>query len=256
MIYEEPVKVYYQVNNKKAAPREISITFEPLTKSVEFKGILPESEYKLVKRPVKDVLPADVARALNTSKNQKETETKFKTLEEVKVVAQKKSNVEKLNEKLSSGMFRSMNENVFDLVNENQDAASFTNILQWLQGRVAGLQIQMQNGNYVPMLRGSQVGLYLDEMQVDASAINNLPVSDIAMVKVIKGPFLGGIGGGGGGAVAPYPQGIPSVPMTRKHHPYLNSMLAGFDKVAPFKSPIMLTLNFKPSGKDTRDILY
>ncbi|MBS1750149.1 MAG: hypothetical protein JST63_09610 [Bacteroidetes bacterium] len=257
MIYEEPVKVYYQVNNKKAAPREISITFEPLTKSVEFKGILPESEYKLVKRPVKDVLPADVARALNTWKNQKETETKFKTLEEVKVVAQKKSNVEKLNEKLSSGMFRSMNENVFDLVNENQDAASFTNILQWLQGRVAGLQIQMQNGNYVPMLRGSQVGLYLDEMQVDASAINNLPVSDIAMVKVIKGPFLGGIGGGGGGAVAIYTRRGDTQRANDQKTPSLpNSMLAGFDKVAPFKSPDYADANFKPSGKDTRDILY
>jgi hypothetical protein len=36
-----------------------------------------------------------------------------------------------------------MNEQVFDLVNENQDAQGSQNILQWLQGRVAGLTFQM-----------------------------------------------------------------------------------------------------------------
>jgi len=203
MIYEEPVKVYYQVNGKSAF-RDVSITFEPLFRSIDFKGSLPVSGFKLVKRPAKDPVPDDIARAMATRANQKSADEQFKTLQEVKIVAQKKSKSQELNDKLSSGMFKSMNENVFDLVNENQDAQSAQNILQWLQGRVAGLQIQMQNGNYVPIIRGSQVGLYLDEMQVDASAINSLPVSNIAMVKVIKGAFLGGIGGGGGGAGAFY----------------------------------------------------
>ncbi len=257
MVYEEPVKVYYQVNNKKAAPGQVTITFEPLTKSIDFKGQLPASEYKLVKRPAKDVLPGDVARALNTKNNQKDAEKRFKTLEEVKIVAQKKSNAEVLNEKLSSGLFRSMNENVFDLVNENQDAASYTNILQWLQGRVAGLQIQMQNGNYVPMLRGSQVGLYLDEMQVDPSAISSLPVSDIAMVKVIKGAFLGGIGGGGGGAVAIYTRrGDTQRANTQKTPSLPSSSLAGFDKAAPFKTLDYTDANNKGILKDTRNVLY
>ncbi|MFT4016956.1 MAG: hypothetical protein QM668_08320, partial [Agriterribacter sp.] len=179
MIYEEPVKVYYQVNGKSAF-RDVSITFEPLFRSIDFKGSLPVSGFKLVKRPAKDPVPDDIARAMATRANQKSADEQFKTLQEVKIVAQKKSKSQELNDKLSSGMFKSMNENVFDLVNENQDAQSAQNILQWLQGRVAGLQIQMQNGNYVPMIRGSQVGLYLDEMQVDASAISNLPVSNIA----------------------------------------------------------------------------
>lgn len=256
MIYEEPVKVYYQVNNKKAA-REVSITFEPLFRSIDFKGSLPVSGFKLIKRPAKDPVPDDIARALATKENQKSADEQFKTLQEVKIVAQKKSKVQELNDKLSSGMFKSMNENVFDLVNENQDAMSAQNILQWLQGRVAGLQIQMQNGNYVPVIRGSQVGLYLDEMPVDASAISSLPVTNIAMVKVIKGPFLGGIGGGGGGAVAIYTRRGDTQPANAQKMPSLsNSTLVGFDKPLPFVSPDYKDNSIKVADKDTRDALY
>ncbi|MBN8789082.1 MAG: Plug domain-containing protein [Terrimonas sp.] len=256
MIYEEPVKVYYQVNGKSAF-RDVSITFEPLFRSIDFKGSLPVSGFKLVKRPAKDPVPDDIARAMATRANQKSADEQFKTLQEVKIVAQKKSKSQELNDKLSSGMFKSMNENVFDLVNENQDAQSAQNILQWLQGRVAGLQIQMQNGNYVPIIRGSQVGLYLDEMQVDASAINSLPVSNIAMVKVIKGAFLGGIGGGGGGAVAIYTRRGDTQPANAQKAPSLsNSTLLGFDKSAPFTSPDYKDNSIKIADKDKRDVLY
>ncbi len=257
MIFEDPVKVYYTVNNKKISPRDLSITFEPFTKAIDYKGELPAAGFKLVKRPAGDTVSRDIARAVTTKKNQKIVDTKVKTLEEVKIVAKKKSNLEILNDKLSSGMFKSINENVFDMVNDNQDAMSYTNILQWLQGRVAGLQVQMQNGNYVPTIRGSQVGIYLDEMQVDASAINGLPVSDIAMVKVIKGPFLGGIGGGGGGAVAIYTRrGDTRAANTQKTPSLNNTVIAGFDKAAPFETPNYNEPTVKSIDRDTRDALY
>jgi hypothetical protein len=38
-----------------------------------------------------------------------------------------------------------MSETVFDFINEQQTAAGSTNILNWLQGRVAGLSIQINN---------------------------------------------------------------------------------------------------------------
>lgn len=88
-------------------------------------------------------------------------------------------------------MFRSMNEQVFDLVNENQDAQASQNILQWLQGRVAGLTFQMDSsGNYVPYMRGGQAKLYMDEVPMDASMINSTPVSNIAMVKSLRAPVF------------------------------------------------------------------
>ena len=38
---------------------------------------------------------------------------------------------------------------------------AYTNILQWIQGRVAGLTVQFEDGEYVPYLRGSQATIYL-----------------------------------------------------------------------------------------------
>jgi hypothetical protein len=257
LIFEEPLKVYYQVNDKKVAPRDATVTFESLNKVVPYKDPLPPGGYTLVKRPPNDKLPADIARAVINRNNQKDANERFKTLEEVKVVAQSKSNKQKLNEQLSSGMFRSMNEDVFDLVNENPEAMSYQNILQWLQGRVAGLQIQMQGGDYIPVIRGSRVQLYLDEMPVDPSAISSMPVSNIAMVKVIKSGFVGGIGGGGGGAVAIYTRRGDTQAANAQKPPSLNnSVLAGYDKVAPFYEPDYKDATYKRIEKDSRDALY
>lgn len=257
LMFEEPLKVYYQINDKNIGARAVDIIFELQNTFNPYKTPLPPSGYTFIKRPVNDSIPRDVARSLITRNNQKDADTKFKTLQEVKVVAQKKSNKEKLNEQLSTGLFKSMNEDVFDLVNENQDAASFPNIIQWLQGRVAGLQVQMQNGDYIPMIRGSRVGIYLDEMQVDANTISSLPVSDIAMVKVIKGPFIGGIGGGGGGAVAIYTRRGNTQAANSKKPPSLNSnVLTGFDKAAAFYSPDYKDASAKRVDKDSRDVLY
>lgn len=257
LIFEEPLKVYYQVNDKKIAPRDASITFESLNKIVPYKGSFPSGGYTLVKRPANDKIPSDIARGLVTLSNQKSLEEKYQMLEEVKITAQSKSNKEKLNEQLSSGMFRSMNEDVFDFVNENQDAMSYQNILQWLQGRVAGLQIQMQGSDYVPVIRGSRVQLYLDEMPVDPSMISGTPVSSIAMVKVIKSGFVGGIGGGGGGAVAIYTRRGDTQAANGQKPPSLNSsVLIGYDKVAPFYAPDYKDPSVKRLDKDTRDVLY
>jgi hypothetical protein len=60
-------------------------------------------------------------------------------------------------------------------------------------------------GNYVPYMRGGKAALYMDEVPMDASMINSTPVSNIAMVKVIKGSGLIG------NAVAIYPK--------RRHQP-------------------------------------
>lgn len=257
LIFEEPLKVYYQVNDKKIAPRDVTVTFESLNKVVPYKGVLPQHGYMLVKRPPNDKVPADIARAIINRNNQEAANERFKTLEEVKVVAQGRSNKQKLNDQLSSGMFRSMNEDVFDLVNENPEAMSYQNILQWLQGRVAGLQIQMQGGDYIPLIRGSRVQLYLDEMPVDPGTISGMSVSNIAMVKVIKSGFVGGIGGGGGGAVAIYTRrGDTQAANAQKPPSMNNSVLAGYDKVAPFYEPDYKDASVKRIEKDSRDALY
>ena len=61
-----------------------------------------------------------------------------------------------------------------------------------------------RSGARIPVIRGSVASIYVDEIKTDASFLNSVSVNDIAMIKVIKGPFVGAPGNGGGGVVAIY----------------------------------------------------
>jgi hypothetical protein len=114
-----------------------------------------------------------------------------------------------LNEKYCSGLFNTREGNYFDLLNDNMalSARGYLNILDWLQGRVAGLQVYtLKNDVKLPLIRNSVAGIFVDEIQVDPGFLNSLPVTDIAMIKIIKGPFLGGFNSPGG-AIAIYTAG-------------------------------------------------
>jgi len=115
-----------------------------------------------------------------------------------------KSPEEKLNEEYCSGLFKMDDGIIFDLLSDNTTANSYFNILDWLQGRVAGLQVfTLRNSVRIPVIRGQQTSVYVDEIAVSPDFLNSLPVTDIAIIKVIKTPFLGGFNGGGG-AIAIY----------------------------------------------------
>lgn len=118
-------------------------------------------------------------------------------------VRNSKSPKEILNDRYASGLFKNAEGTIFDIENENVQA--YFNILDWLQGRVAGLQVLIsRSGIRVPVIRGSVATIFVDEMRMDASFLNSLSVNDIGMIKVIKGPFVGAIGNGGGGTIAIY----------------------------------------------------
>ncbi len=115
-----------------------------------------------------------------------------------------KSPEEKLNEEYCSGLFKMEDGVIFDLLSDNTTVNSYFNILDWLGGRVAGLQVfTLRNGVRIPVIRGQQTTVYVDEIPVSPDFLNSLPVTDIAMIKVIKTPFLGGFNGSGG-AIAIY----------------------------------------------------
>ena len=80
-------------------------------------------------------------------------------------------------------------------------ASGYTNILDWLQGRVAGLQVFNYMNNRIPVIRNYPAAVFVDEMRVDAGYLNLLPVSDIAMIKIVKTPFIGSWGSAGGAIV-------------------------------------------------------
>jgi hypothetical protein len=112
---------------------------------------------------------------------------------------------EKINNEYCSDLFRTHDGIIFDLQNDNESAKTYTNVLEWLQGRVAGLQIYYtRSGTPVPFIRNTRASVFVDEIQVDPGFLNDISTADIAMIKIMKGPFVGAVGNGGGGTIAVY----------------------------------------------------
>lgn len=199
MLFEKPIKVTYQFNGASAALKSRTNVFvNPVNTFIPLKKELPAIEgYQLVDRASDSSQPAEVNKIIASQKAKKEYDEKVITIEEVKLKAKKKNLKEELNNKLSSPLYRSMSETVFDFINENQSLSS-QNILQWLQGRAAGLTINYENGIPTPYIRQAKANVYLDEMLTDASTLTGLSSDNIAMVKIIKDGAIGMSGGSGG----------------------------------------------------------
>ena len=111
---------------------------------------------------------------------------------------------ERLNNEYCSNLFKDADGTILN-VGSDASARSYLNILNWLQGRVAGLQVyQQKDGTPVPYIRNSRSSIYLDEMPVSAETLNAISSADIAMIKVIKTSFVGAPGNGAGGVIAIY----------------------------------------------------
>lgn len=202
MLFEKPIKITYQFNGANAALKSRTNVFvNPVNTFIPLKKELPAIEgYQLVDRTSDSSQPAEINKIIASQKAKKEYDEKIITIEEVKLKAKKKNLKDELNNKLSSPLYRSMSETVFDFVNENQSLSS-QNILQWLQGRAAGLTINYENGIPTPYIRQAKANVYLDEMLTDASTLTGLSSDNIAMVKIIKDGAIGMSGGGSGGVL-------------------------------------------------------
>lgn len=254
--FNEPLSVSLFVNSEKdkeSSTENLFVTAEPLINPTQFKGNFPSTKYKLVKATENRKLPPSISRAINTQKNTKKTENVDVQIEEVKLVGKKKDPKEELDKQLSTGMFSSINSTIFDFVNEDQHVSGSNNIFDWLQGRAAGLTFQRDNsGVNVPYIRNSQAKVYLDEVQSDASMIASLPVTNIAMVKIIKGAGLIG------DAVLIYTmKGNMKTKSNEKAAPSNNlAIIKGYDKPSEF--PIEMIDNDSPVKieNDSRETLY
>jgi hypothetical protein len=183
---------------------------------------------------------------------------KGKTLETVTVQAKTKSPVQVLDEKYASSLFKGSDGYQFDLVND-PFAQGGQNIFNYLQGKVAGLQISAGAGTPSLQWRGGPPLLYLDEVSTDPSMLSGIPVTDIAYVKVFRPPFMGSGGGmygnGSNGAIAIY---------TRRGNDVSNapgkglsgSTVAGYSPIRQFYSPNYASFDPRNEQRDVRTTLY
>ncbi|MCY0969539.1 hypothetical protein [Chryseobacterium wangxinyae] len=258
MMFDNTIDVAYQLNKDQLDEKDqVKVYFQPTYSFIPYGKALPDNKLILAKKTPNDEPDPEVRRYIAGKKNQNIINEKITDIEEVKIKISKKDKTKKLNEELSSPLFSNINEQVFDLVNDNTDAKTSFNILAWLQSRVAGLQVNFEQGNYIPYLRDRKVDLYLNEMKVNAEQISNFPVSSIAMVKVIKGMFLGSFSNGGG-AILIYTLrgGMTADTFQQKFSGLKKYVFKGYDKEAPFNSPDYNESNFSGLPDDRRAILY
>ncbi len=176
------------------------------------------------------------------------------TLQEVVVRSRQKSPTQILDEKYASGLFSGGDGYSFDLTDDK--AIGAYDIFTYLQGKVPGLQITTNGSQPSLSWRGATPDLFLNEMNSDVSMLQNINISDVAYVKVIRPPFFGSFGGGSGGAIAVYlkkgADGRKSLPNSKGMD---NTFLGGYSRFKEFYSPSYekLPSSFEP---DLRNTLY
>ncbi|MBS1665543.1 MAG: hypothetical protein JST68_31165 [Bacteroidetes bacterium] len=259
LVFFDTVRAFYQFNVNRALSDQAAITFNTglvrggrLARSLTsaFDGWTAEdSAYlrrnRFIAEEIARVQPID---------NQK-----VKTLESVTVKGRAKTDAEKLNERYTSGMFAGGDAYQFDLVNDPL-APAMMDIFQYLQGKVAGLQITLGNGpGGAPSLtwRGGRPSLYLNEMQVDASQLQSTPVTDVAFVKVFRPGSGVGFGGGSGGTIAVYTKKGGDQKTTDPNFKGLpRAVLIGYSVPKEFYVPNYLENSAQNEGEDLRTTLF
>lgn len=203
MVFFDSARLYLNFNDKNKA-------FEPSMLNLN-NGLMQTTDNSGISNGIKKIpFNVDPDYVIRNSKVNKDAFNVAKqiykdgsTLENVTVVGKTKTNLQKLDERYASGMFSGGFGKQFDLVNDPFAAGSL-NVFQYLQGKVAGLQITTNGMDASLSWRGGTPSLYLNEMMVDQQSVSSLSMADIAYIKTFAPGEAGVIGGGGGGVIAIY----------------------------------------------------
>ena len=252
MVFYDTAKFFYQFNNDKKKELTTRATFDIndnlFKKTLQLK---PDSSLLL------SLYTPDTATLVKNVEIYKEELSeqqlqKVKTLKAVVVTVRQKTKQELMDEEYTSGLFSGGNSRTI-IPGDDPSSISSQNVLQYLQGRVGGLQISLGAGGTSVTWRGAKTALFMNEIPYDdADVITNIQMSDIAMIKIFNPPFFGAFGGGGGGAIAVYLKKGASGNQVEKGLDYVT--LPGYSPVKEFYSPDYSKTNSDSS--DYRKTLY
>ncbi len=252
MYFFDTTKLYYQINNDKDKRLTDAASFTFDNNFVKIPAVAAMSLQSVYTTPPPDNTILEKSNLLAALRHTQFEKDKAKTLEIVKVVGKQKSPKDKLEDDLTSGLFKGGDAHVFALA-DDPFAGSAQSVLTYLQGKVAGLQISTVGDGSVTW-RGSNTSLFLNESDIDIQTLQAIPMGDVAMIKVFDPPFFGAAGGGSGGAIAVYNKKGNSVNTTAIKG--LNTAtLYGYSPVKEFYSPDYEKIT-DPVVSDTRTTLY
>jgi hypothetical protein len=167
----DTARIFYQLNNDKDKKLTDKATFN-FGRGTEFLPSSPADLFPALNIPIvtdSGAILKSLASSTGLNAQQRQALDKEKTLEAVTVKAKTKSLKEKTNDEYASGMFKSGDDMIF-VTEGDPRAQSATNILQYLQSMVAGLQISTSGDGSVTW-RGQKTDLFLDENNTDIDMI-------------------------------------------------------------------------------------
>jgi len=256
-IFYDFAKLYFQFNDKKLVfDKSLLHVDNGLYKSPD-QLLLDEDNRKtgleldtnLVAKNLKNASDENKVAIMRARKE------KEQVLQEVIVKGKVKSNEQKMDEKYASGMFSGGDAHNFDVMNDPFAAGSI-NIFNYLQGKVAGLQISTSGSTPSLTWRGGTPVFYLDEIQTDVSFIQNLNMNDVAYVKVFSPGQVGVISSSGGGAIAIYTKKGGDRTSDDKSKGLGYVQIAGYTPVKQFYSPDYATASSLNDLPDLRTTIY
>lgn len=251
-VFYDNAKLFFNFNKKNLSfDKSMLIVDNGLRKGYD-KALLDS----IIKKGIAEVSATTIANNINANRMSLQALRQLansKMMETVTVKSRVKTTKDKMEEKYVSGLF-SGDARSFDLVNDPL-ASAYMDIFQYLQGKVAGLQITTGAG--VPSLswRGGTPVLYLNEMQTDASMISGTPVSDIAYVKVFR-PGESIVSGGGGGVISIYTRKGGDAPPSANSKGLSYVQMIGYSAIKEFYSPDYAVSNERDAFDDVRTTLY
>jgi hypothetical protein len=254
IIFYDYAKLYFQFNDKKLVFDKSLLHVENgLRKGPDFIRFNEETK-KAAIFPDSNIAAKNLKIASEGVKVALQRIKKEQVLQEVIVKGKVKTNLEKLDEKYASGLFSGGDSHNFDVANDPFAASSFT-VYQYLQGKVAGLQITTGGGEPQISWRGSTPVFFLDEIPADPGLVSTINMTDVAYIKVFSPGSSGVIANSGGGAISIYTKKGSDVTKTKgKGLDYVQ--LAGYTPVKQFYSPDFAVSSAVNDLPDLRTTLY
>jgi len=253
LYFFDTAKIYYQLSNDKdkTITSTATFTFDNNFVKAPTQG---KEQLKNFVTPLKTD-SSTLLKSVNLAaikRSEQSTLGKTQVLQEVTIVRQKKSIREKLEEEYTSGFFSGGDGYTFAM-EEDPAAGASMGILQYLQGKVPGLQINTTGGQTATW-RGSNTSIFLNESPADIQQLQSININDVALIKVFRPPFFGATGGGSGGAIGVYTKKGASLNSNFTGLPSAN--IPGYSAVREFYSPDYSAANANPLEKDYRTTLY
>ncbi len=253
LVFNGKSKLFYAYQDKKGRTKKA--TLMPDENSLGLLQAMALSQYpELIK--TETVLNDDLLNSRNKEITDKAD--KVKELEDVKVVSDiYKRPIDAVNEKYTTGVFKSMGKDNIDNITEPVNDKAM-NAVDFIKNRIQQLELSTSgfvNRKNFSLISGQKwaVGIFINEQPATITQLRVLRADDIALVKFYEAGFVGVGSSSPGGALAVYTKEGQTESGPEKLDFF---ELTGYSMVKEFFNPDYSTIDPEKAKPDNRTTLY